>query len=640
MTALGLLVDRRFGPLFWSQFTVAFNDNLLKTGIIFLMTFGARTFGHEVRVLGMNADQLNPLAAAMLIVPFILFSASAGQLADKVSRRTIIVATKLAELIFMAVAAAGFAAAGLGAPALGLTVLVFLLLFTGAQSAIYGPAKYSIVPELVDESQLVTANALLQMGSYLAILGGVIAAGSLVALPGGPFWLGGSIVTVSLLGYLASRALPNTPAANPEQRVDWLSAAPSISVVRKLMANQVLRRSVTGISWFWAFGACLLTLFPVWTRDALNGNEALATWFMALFSVGIGAGSLLCNRLSPHGLELGLVAVGGIGLTLFPFLLWVFGAPFGEVSSEMGVLAFLQTWQGVVVSGIVASIAASGGLFVVPLYSLLQSRAADEERGQILAANNLVSSVYILVSQAGLIALGFAGTSERNVFLILAIVNLVGVAWLYTIIPEFLYRFLAWIIGRLMYRLEVTGIEKIPRQGACIIVCNHVTFVDWLIVGGACPRPTRFVMDKFMFQLPIVNRFVKRCKAIPIASKKVDPELLEKAWDRIAEELEAGNVVCIFPEGGLTRDGEPLEYRPGIEKIVERTPVPVVTLAMNGMWGSFFSRVDGAALKKPFRRGLRSRIWLTVHEVLTPDEVTVDRVRHSIISTWARRPEK
>jgi 1-acyl-sn-glycerol-3-phosphate acyltransferase len=640
MTAAGLLVDRRFAPLFWSQVTVAFNDNLLKTGIIFLMTFGYRTFGHEVRVLGMNAGQLNPLAAALLIVPFILFSASAGQLADQMSRRSIIVATKLAELILMAVAAAGFAATGLGAPAVGLTVLVLLLFLTGAQSAIYGPAKYSIVPELVDETRLVTANALLQMGSYLAILGGVITAGSLVALPGGPFWLGGCILTVSLLGYVASRALPPTPAANPGQRVAWLSVAPSLSVVRKLMANPVLRRSVTGISWFWAFGACLLTVFPVWTRDALHGNEALATWFMALFSVGIGAGSLLCNRLSPQGLELGLVAVGGIGLTVFPFLLWVFGAPVSELSAETGVLSFLQTWQGVVVSGIVASIAASGGLFVVPLYALLQSRAADEERGQMLAANNLVSSVYILVSQAGLMALGFAGISERHVFLILALVNLVGVAWLYTIIPEFLYRFLAWIIGRLMYRLEVTGIEKIPREGACVIVCNHVTFVDWLIVGGACPRPTRFVMDKFMFQLPVVNRFVKRCKAIPIASRKVDPELLEKAWDRIAEELEAGNVVCIFPEGGLTRDGDPLEYRPGIEKIVERTPVPVVTLAMNGMWGSFFSRIDGAALKAPFRRGIRSRIWLTVHEVLAPDEVTIERVRESIVGVWTRRPEK
>jgi 1-acyl-sn-glycerol-3-phosphate acyltransferase len=305
----------------------------------------------------------------------------------------------------------------------------------------------------------------------------------------------------------------------------------------------------------------------------------------------------------------------------------------------VGALDMFTTGRGLLVSALLLAISACGGLFIVPLYSLLQARPDPSERGQVIAANNLVSSVYIVVSQVALIGLAALGLTPPQIFGVLAFINLLGMIYLYSLIPEFMYRFLAWVLSNILYRLKTEGIENIPQTGGCVLVCNHVSFVDWLIVGGACPRPARFVMDKFMFQIPVANIFVRHAKAIPIASRKIDPEMLERAFDLIAAELEAGNVVCIFPEGGLTRDGDPLEYRAGIEKIIERTPVPVVPLALNGLWGSFFSRVDGAALKTPFRRGLRSPLWVKAGTPIPAEEATVETVRDAILAMWRQRPD-
>ena len=636
-----LLGSRRFLGFFWAQFTVAFNDNLLKTGIILMMTFGRTPDGEPLTVFGMGAEALNPLAAALLIIPFILFSASAGQLADRVSKTRIIRAVKLAEVVIMGIAAVAFVASARGYSEQALAVLVALLLLAGTQSALNGPAKYSIVPELTEPEELVAGNALLQLGGYLSILTGIIGAGLLIEQPSGPMLVGAALVAASLVGYLSSLSIPHTAPANPDGVVQWLSPRPILAVLARLHSQPVMRRSVTGISWFWAFGACLVTLFPTWTRDVLHAGPGVATLCMALFSIGIGLGSALCSRLSPHGLELGLVAIGAIGLTVFPLLLGLVGTAPIPASADVATVAdFFATGYGWTLALLMVLIAACGGLFIVPLYALIQSRPAPEERGQISAANNLVSSVYIVASQLLLIGLAAAGLGTPAVFVVLAGINLLGFVYLYTLIPEFMYRFLAWVLSNVMYRLKVEGIQHIPKEGPCVLVCNHVSFVDWLIVGGACPRPGRFVMDKFMFQLPVANVFVRHARAIPIASRKVDPEMLERAFELIAAELAAGQVVCIFPEGGLTRDGEPLEYRPGIERIIAASPVPVIPMALNGLWGSFFSRVDGAALKKPFRRGFRSELWLTVGTPIEPGDVNVELVRDRILEIWRARTEK
>jgi 1-acyl-sn-glycerol-3-phosphate acyltransferase len=645
MKAWALLGDRAFLPFFASQFTVAFNDNLLKTGLVLLLTFGTGPDGGPLRVFGMDAATLNPLAAALLILPFLVFSSTAGQMADRHPRRSIIVTVKAVEVVLMTLAGLGFVLTGAGQPAWGLSLLLVLLPIAGAQSAFYSPARYSVLPELVEPARLVAANAMLQLGSYLSILGGVIAAGVLLSAGAGaavggvalgPLLMAGVLVGMSAFGWWCSVRIPPTLPGNPDQRVDWLSPAATLRELGTLHREPVLRRTVVGISWFWAFAACLLTLFPVWSRDQIGGGPEMATFFMALFSVGIGAGSLLCSRLSPHGLELGVVAVGALGLSALPLLLPGLGGAVVAEAGPLAVLDLLSQPSGVVLSLVLVGIAAMGGLFIVPLYTLLQTRPADHERGRVMAATNLTSSLWIVLSQGALMVLAGRGWEPPAIFVLLAALNFVGFLYLYLLIPEFLYRFMAWVLSHLLYRLRVDGIERIPATGGVLLVCNHVSFIDWLIVGGSCPRPARFVMDKFMFQIPVVTWLVRHAGAIPIASRKVDPALLEQAWDRIAAALEAGEVVCIFPEGGLTRDGEPLPWRPGVERIVARNPVPVVPMALNGLWGSFFSRIEGTAMARPLRRGFRAPLRLTVGDPLAPEGLTVDQVREAVLAMWSQ----
>ncbi len=614
-----LLAERRFGPFFATQFLGAFNDNAFKNALVILITFQLAQAG------GLRPEVLVNLAGALFILPFFLFSATAGQLADKYDKDRVIRALKLLEI--------GIAALGAVALAQRSVALLLATLFLfGLQSALFGPVKYSILPRTLRHEELVGGNGIVEMGTSIAILVGTIAGGLLVARSDGPGVLVPVlIVTVALAGYAVSRLIPRVPSADPTLRIGWNPVTQTWTLFGIARRNRTVFLSILGVSWFWFFGFMLLSQFPAYAKNFLGGNEYVATLLLAALSVGIGAGSLLCERMSGHKVELGLVPFGSIGLTLFALDL-AFAAPESAAGELLGAGAFLAAPGGLRVLFDLVMIGLFGGFFIVPLYALIQSRAEPQQQSRVIAANNVLNAVFMVA--AGLTAALFLelGVSIPQLFLLTAVLNAAVAAFIYTLVPEFLMRFLAWLLIHTVYRVEKSGLEHIPEKGPAVLVCNHVSFVDAVVIMAACRRPIRFVMDHRIFATPVLNFIFRTGGAIPIASAKENPETLERAYEAIARALESGDLVCIFPEGRITDTGELNSFRGGISRIIQKTPVPVVPMALRGLWGSFFSRRGGRAMSWSARLRPFSRIALVASAPWAPETVTPEALQAEVLA--------
>lgn len=619
-----LMRERRFWPLFWTQFLGAFNDNLFKNALVIMVTFRA------VHVGGLAPEQMAALSGAVFILPFFLFSALAGQIADKVDKAVVVRWTKLAEVAIMAVGAAAFV--------VGQVELLLLVLFaTGAQSTIFGPCKYSILPQHLAPNELVRGNALVEMGTYLAILLGTLVGGLLIAQEGGELWIAGTCLAVAVLGVVTSRYVPTAPSLNPDLKIQWDPIVPTWRLIQLAFRNVVIGRSVLAISWFWTFGSIFLSTFPAYTKDVLGGNESIATLFLALFSVGIGVGSMLCERLSRERVELGLVPIGSFGMSLFALDLWFVGTPWPAPAQLLDIGQFLSTTAGLQIAFDLVMLAMSGGILIVPLYAFVQWRADPSETSRVIAANNVINAIAMVAGQVGLIAFYKAGFAVVDVMFALFVLNTAVAIYIYTVVPEFMLRFMVWALSVVVYRLRVVGHEKLPVDGPCVLVANHVSFIDWFVLSAAVKRPARFVMHKDFVGLPVLSWVFRQAKVIPIASAKEDPVMLEAAFERLHLELLDEQIVCIFPEGKITSTGDMNPFRPGIERIVARDPVPVIPVTINGLWGSYFSRKDGKAMTKPFRRFF-SRVTVTIGDPVPALEVTAEGMERRVRAQWEQGP--
>ncbi|NMG44727.1 MFS transporter [Aromatoleum toluvorans] len=595
MTQFQLMRERRFLPFFLTQFLGAFNDNLYKNALVVLITFQAARFTTLAPGVLVN------LAAGLFILPFFLFSATSGQLADKFEKTRLIRFVKLFEIAIMALAAVAFALDSLA--------LLFAALFLmGVHSTIFGPVKYAVLPVYLREEELVGGNALVESGTFIAILLGTIAGGVTIALPGGAAWLSAAVIAVAVAGYLTCRRIPPAPAADPGLKINWNPLTETWRNIRFTRENRTVFLSILGISWFWFYGALFLSQFPGYAKDVLGGDEHAVTLLLALFSVGIGAGSLLCEKLSGKHVEIGLVPFGSIGLSLFAFDLWLASPAAAHAGDPLPLAAVLgapATWRALVD---LVMIGVFGGFFIVPLYALVQARSNPAHRSRIIAGNNILNALFMVVAAglgAGLLA---AGVTIPQLILITAVLNAAVALYIYTLVPEFLVRFIVWLLVHTVYRLRAQGIEHIPEEGPALLVANHVSFVDALVIMAASRRPVRFVMDHQIFRWPVLSFVFRASRAIPIAPAKEDAAMMERAFDEVSGALEAGELVGIFPEGRITDDGELKPFRSGVTRILARTPVPVVPLALRGLWGSSFSRKDGPAFSRPLRRGFFSRI--------------------------------
>ncbi|MGB5810764.1 MAG: MFS transporter, partial [Polyangiales bacterium] len=491
MSQAKLLTQRKFSPFFATQFFGAFNDNLFKNALMVTVAYRSATLA------GLSTQSVIAMAAGLFILPYFLFSAWAGQLSDKVSKATLIRWVKVAELIFMIGAAVGFWLDSL-------PVLLFVLFLMGLQSAFFGPAKYSILPELLTHRELTGGNALVEMGTFVAILLGTIAGG---LLAGGQVHIVGVFaIVVAVLGIISSIAIPHTRPADPTLELTLNPITPALETYRSVKTNRSVFLSVLGISWFWFLGVSFLALLPSFGKDVLGASETIVTMFLSVFCVGVAVGSLFCERLGGRKLEIGLVPFGSIGLTLAAVDLYFASAPLHHIGdSLMGLRTFLEqpnSWRMVIDF---FALAVFGGFFTVPLYTLIQERSEPESRSRVIAANNILNALFMVLSSLLLMALPKLGVTIPQTFLILAVLSALVSAYIYSVIPEFLLRFFAWIVARVMYRIRLEGAEHLPETGPAVLVANHVTYVDWLIISSAYQRPLRFVMHQQFLKLPLVG---------------------------------------------------------------------------------------------------------------------------------------
>lgn len=607
-TQFDLLRRRRFAPFFLTQALGAFNDNVFKNALIILIAF---------KISGLTSAQVDfysNLAAGLFILPFFLLSASAGQWAEKYEKARSIRIIKAAEIGLMLLAALGF---WLGS----LPFLLGVLFLMGAQSAAFGPLKYSILPQALQPEELVGGNALIEAGTFLAILLGTLAGGWLMGLDGGVMLVSVALVVLAVAGWLAARGIPAAPATAPELRINWNPVSETWRSVRFLRGHRAVLNSVLGVSWFWFFGSVFLAQLPNYTRLYLGGDQSVAPLVLMLFALGIGAGSLLCEVFSRRTVEIGLVPLGALGMTVFGIDLY-FARPDMAAVTGLDWRQFLAAPGNLRICIDLLAVGVSGGFFTVPLFALIQQRSPREHLSRVIAANNILNAAFMVTAALMAILLFKAGFSIPQVLLVTAVLNAIVAIYIFTLVPEFLMRFLVWIIVNTLYRLRVEGLDKVPDEGPCIVVANHVSFVDALIIGGSVRRPIRFVMDHGIFKIPVLSFIFRTAKAIPIASAKVDPALLEKAYEDVDRALAEGEVVGIFPEGAITRSGEILPFRPGIERILARRPVPVVPIALRGLWGSLFSRKDSALGRMRLPRRFWSRIAMVVGEPVPPAQAS------------------
>ncbi|WP_414432857.1 MFS transporter [Alcanivorax sp. IL2] len=616
-----LLASRRFGPFFFTQFLGAFNDNVFRQALILLIASGA--------VTAVSVNTLNNVALALFILPFFLFSALAGQVADKYDKASLVRKIKFVEVCIMSAAAVGFFFDAV-------YFLLGVLFCMGLQSTFFGPIKYSIIPQQLDDKELVSGNALVEMGTFLAILLGSIS-GVLLKMDGvGDGVVAITVVGLALLGYLAARGIPSAPAADYGLKINWNLWKETWHIVGYAREVKSVWMCVLGISWFWFLGAAYTTQLKVYVDDYLLGTDGLYAVLLGTFSIGIGLGSFLCEKLSGKRVELGLVPLGSIGLSVFGVDLFFSYAGL-QGNGQVDIAGFLQQAGGYRVLMDLLGIGVFGGFYIVPLFAFIQHRSNPKHLSRIIAANNILNALLMVGSAvAGIVLVGVLELTVPQFFLALALANVLVASYIYTVVPEFLIRLLVWMLTHTMYRVKHHGMEHIPDEGPCMLVCNHVSYVDALLLAGAIRRPVRFVMFKPIYDMPLLNYIFRTGKTIPIDSKIRNPAIYERAFVRIREELEAGEVVCIFPEGKLTDDGEVAEFRAGIEKIVADYPVPVIPMALSGLWGSFFSHKGGKALTRLPRR-FWSRIKLAVGDAVAPEQVRADDLRERVM-TLRERP--
>ncbi|MBP6764419.1 MAG: MFS transporter [Rubrivivax sp.] len=617
-----LLTQRRFAPFFWVQFLGAGNDNVFKFAFTVLVTYQLQVSWLEPKMAGL-------VIGALFILPFLLFSATSGQLADKHDKAVLIRFVKSLEIAIMVLAGWGFMHQQV-------PVLLACVFLMGLHSTLFGPVKFAYLPQHLNERELTGGNGMVEMGTFVAILLGNVAGGLLIAVPEvGATYVAVACFAIAVLGRVLAQVVPMSPATDPGLVINWNPVSETWRNLKLAHGNLVVFRSLLGISWMWFFGAVFLAQFPSFARDVLHGNEQVASLLLVVFSVGIGIGALLCEMLSKRHVEIGLVPLGAIGMSVFSIDLYFasHALPPATLLTLSQFLAQAAHWR---VLADLALLSLFAGIYSVPMYALIQIRSQPTHRARIIAANNILNALFMIVSSLGVGVLLGAGFSIPQVFLITGVLNAVVATYIFLLMPEYLLRFVAFVLTRTVYRFKVRGDEHIPTTGAAVLVCNHVSFIDAMLLMAASPRPIRFIMDHRIFATPLLGTLFRLGKAIPIAPQREDAAAYERAFAEARRVLDEGELLCIFPEGGITRDGSLGEFKGGVMKILQTHPVPVVPLALTNLWGSFFSRIEkGTAMVKPFRRGLFSPVGLVAGPALPPEVVTLDLLRQKVAGLLA-----
>ncbi len=614
-----LLAQRRFLPLWLCRLANSLNSELLRMSAIFLI--GATAAAS----LGNNS--LRREIAIWFVLPALLAAPLGGQLADRFDRRLLIWITQTTGLL----------TAAAGAHAL-LTddrwTLLAAVALAGFQVSIFGPTAGTLVRQHLNVSEYVAGSGLLVAGQQLAVIIGlpaVLLAAS--SLDGHVAVIGGMLVVSGLLGAFAGASVPRSLPPLPRFALAWNPLAAIRSTLLVVLKDRNLFLAVLGVSWFWFTSLVYLIFLPDFGVQVLGVDPAQSTVLVLLPVFGVLIGSLLCRPASGQRVELGLVPLGALGMTVggvafyfsAPDAVLGFGVSLADLFAE-GAFRWLAV--DMLLFGI------SAGLFVVPLNAYILDSAPGGKLGRVLGGTYFYNLLFISLVIGGADWLLAEGLSVHGLVLVVTLLHAAVSLYIFLLLPEFLLRLVMWMLVHTIYRVDASGLEKIPQQGPAIIVCNHITYMDALIIGACVRRPIRFVMHKYIFEIPVLSTFFRLAKAIPIVSAKQDPEALAAALDQVAGELDAGRLVAIFPEGRLTGDGEVGIFRSGVERMVERNRVPVVPMALQGLWGSFFSN-DGGPPMTHRPRWHWARIGLRVGDPVPPESVSAADLRQHVLTLRA-----
>ena len=434
-----LLKETRFRPFFYTQFLGAFNDNVFKTALITLVAF------HAASLSSISGATLATLLPGLFILPFFLFSATAGQIADKYEKSQIIRLVKVFEIAIMLFASAGFFLHNIW-------LLGAALFMMGMHSTLFGPVKYAYLPQHLQQNELIGGNGMVEMGSFIAILLGQILGAWLATVTNHEFFTSFSILLIAVLGYYTSRSVPHTAAAEPNLKINWNPITETIKNVKLIWPQQPVWVAIVAISWFWFYGATVLAQFPNLAKNVLYGDESVFILLLSVFSIGIGIGSLLCEKLSKGCLELGLVMFGAMGMGIFGIDLYAASANIhaGAGDALQNSLQFMANFSNWRLLADIALIGLFGGFYIVPLYVLIQTRVDKKVQSRIIAANNIMNAFFMVVSAGFSLWIFSLGYSIAQLFLITAILNILVAAYLCLRQPEYWHTFIAWVIAQLM----------------------------------------------------------------------------------------------------------------------------------------------------------------------------------------------
>lgn len=595
-----LLSSRDFLPYFGAQTLGAFLDNVVKNLVTLVLVYGA------VKGEGsLSGPLLTNLIGALFIAPFVLFSGLAGELAERVEKSRLMVGLKWFELVIVVLTCLGFWVKST-------PLILFCVLLLGVQATLFGPVKYSYLPERIDEQLLTKANSYVEASTFLAILAGTLCAGVLVSeVPSQLVWLGLMLIT-SVAGLLMAMRIPakrqggQVPGsvAQPTRLSFTLALQSTRNCIQAAKQVNSVYLSVLGVSSFWCIGSIVLGNLPVIAKDNLMLNEAGLTWLLALFSVGVAVGALLADLFSGKRLEMGLVPLASLGLAVSLLGLYGSAAPAVPGTSDLNAVAhtlsphFMQSVPAMQFGAWLAAVGLFGGIFGVPLYTLIQLRAPAGKAGLVISFNNFQNALFMVGGALVCMVALTLGARIEHTLLIAFAVNVIGCWVIFKKIPEFGFRLIVLLGVRLVYRINSRNFDTIPHDGPAVLVGNHVSWIDALVLSASCRRPMVYVMYYNIVNLPVVGWFFKNiAKAIPIAGRNEDPVVYTQAFERVAAALQDGSVVCIFPEGALTRDGEIAEFKSGVFKILERNPVGLYAFGMSGLWETAFSRQKRSLLQ-------------------------------------------
>ena len=572
-----LLKTKRFLPLFLTQFLGAFNDNVFKNALVILITY-------SVAEKSAFSPQLMVTAAAgIFILPFFIFSAIAGQMADKFVKAKLIQSIKLIEIVLMIGASIGFY---FESP----NFLMLVLFLMGTQSAFFGPVKYGILPDQLHKDELISGNALIEAGSFVSILLGTILGGLLILVDGGTTIISFVVILVALIGWVCSRFIPSGPPADPDIKIQGNIIVSTYQIVQHIREKPAVFRSILGISWFWLFGASFLSQFPTFGKDIIGGNEQVVTLFLAVFSIGIGIGSLFCNKLLKGEIAATYVPLGILGMTVFTIDLFFASGSAGRTNGDelIGVMAFLTTFPNWRILFDLFSIAVCAGIYIVPLYAIMQSMCDEAHRSRTIAGNNVMNAFFMVVSALGITFLLANDFSVTHVFLIIAILNGVVAIYVSTLLPEALVKsFLQWVF-HIFYRVEIKGFENYRKADSrTIIVANHLSHLDAALLGAYIPDRVTFAINTHVSKQWWMRPFL--FLADTFALDPTNP-LSTRA---LISEVKKGNKVVIFPEGRLTATGSLMKIYEGPSMIADKAEAQLLPICITGAQYTPFSRLKG-----------------------------------------------